>query len=342
MINNFIPSEWLMSFYSSLFSNMDFDLDFNNSMFNLLSIKAVDKNQSFKPSDYLSYYSMRPNDINFSELSNDEYSKIIYENIEKIINKYDLQTNQSLVNFIYQAITSKQNWNDIESINNSKTVIEFLRDATGINTEYNQLFYGIKYPELIESKIPNLFTFLSNNYNSGISKLFQFIFTDQISKNNLFYDDVSLTNVLLTGQGISYFYPNIDIEVINESPSKSDLEFIKNNLLKFKTENNKVTLSYLKKDLSYSLTSNELAKLTNLLPSVINYDTWVQYVDSIKTYSELNNLLFQLFTIFNDIYELQLSDNTIDVVNSLAILTPFYSENNLGSKIIIFGYIGIF
>ncbi|MDE6472979.1 MAG: hypothetical protein K2K73_01030, partial [Ureaplasma sp.] len=283
LANNFIPSEWLMSFYSCLFLSMDFDFNFYDQTYNLLSIKLANKKLDVTPWKYTEYYTIRPNDINFSLLTNEQYSKLIFDNIDKIINKYSLIKNNLLLTYVYNNVISYADWNEMitDKVANASFIINFLKDATGINTEYNQLFYLIKYPNLISEKIPNLFTELTNKYNNLISDLFKYIFTNDLAKNNLFNGS---QDILTTKKSLNNFYPNLDLISRQEPSISKDLDFIKNKLLKFSVYNNQITLSYLKNDLTYSLSNNELLKLKDLFPNIVYYNSLSNYIDSLRTY----------------------------------------------------------
>lgn len=343
-INNFIPSEWLLSFYSTLFTELNFDLSYTNNSWSLLSVKAYDAiaNDEISPNNYMNYSAIRPTDNNFMLMGNEQYYEIIWNSIVSIIEKYGLNNvlkSEIIYNFLNQNIYWNQFANSLTDT--ARLVTNFLKDATGINTEYNQLFYVIKYKNLILSKCPNLFFEIKNRYNPTTANLFEFVLTSDISSNNLFNTN---SNILNTEQKIDYFYPEVYGSVINSKPSNVDLNFMKDKLFKFITnENNQIQLTYLMNNSSYSIASNNnIGKLNNLLPNVINYETWTNYIDSISTYNELNVLLEKLTLSFNDIYQYKLNTNSLFIYNNIALLKMKYSYSNSISYICIIAYILLF
>ncbi|MDE5599320.1 MAG: hypothetical protein K2I49_00105, partial [Ureaplasma sp.] len=147
--NNFIPSEWTLTLYSSLFSLFDLDIDYSHLPYNLLATN-VNNNVNGNLNDLVNFYAIRPIDIDFTKISDDEYEKLIINDIDKIVNKYDLLNNKSFLTSLLDSFKLKQLPVSISSWDKLKSdIIYFLRDATGINSEFNQLFYIIKYNSLI-------------------------------------------------------------------------------------------------------------------------------------------------------------------------------------------------
>ncbi|MDE6289287.1 MAG: hypothetical protein K2L64_00815, partial [Ureaplasma sp.] len=245
MINNFIPSEWLLSFYSTLFTELNFDLSYTNNSWSLLSVKAYDAiaNDEINPNNYMNYSAIRPTDNNFMLTDNEQYYEVILNDIVSIIEKYRLD-NVLKAEIIYNFLNQNIYWNQFANnlSDTAKLSTNFLKDVTGINTEYNQLFYAIKYNNLILSKCPNLFFEIKNKYNPTVANLFEFVLTNDISSNNLFNTN---SNILNTEQKIDYFYPEVYGSVSNSKPSDIDLNFMRDKLFKFVTsENNQIQLSY--------------------------------------------------------------------------------------------------
>lgn len=341
LLNNFIPSEWLISFYSTLFTSLKFDLNYTNNPYNILSLKII--NQSIdESSNLLNFYAIRPYDIDFSLLNNDEYEELIFNNIKTIIEKYNLENDYILTQSIYSNITSVPNWNEISSklLQSKQETINLLLDVTGVNTNFNQLFYLIKYDNLLKERIPNLFVKLANSYNRQISNIFEFILSSSVTKSNLFYNSDNSNNngVLNTNQEISYYYPMIDYKVLSDKPSPLDIEFFKNKLFKFIEINNTINLVYLINPTTYSLdtssidstsqTITNINKLNKILPSVTNYETWSKYLDSIKTYNDLQSLLVSLTNEFQDIYQYSLNNNALNIIDSIGLFNSIYVNNN--------------
>ncbi|MDE5599854.1 MAG: hypothetical protein K2I49_02860, partial [Ureaplasma sp.] len=129
---------------------------------------------------------------------------------------------------------------------------------------------------------------------------------------------------------------------LNEKPSEFDLNFLKNNLFKFINKANNIELIYLTNESSYSLSSNNLQKLNNILPNVKDYDSWVKYVDSIATYDKLENLLINLNGTFTNLYPFQLNNNSLFTYDTICLLRMKYSYSNSISYITIVIYILLF
>ncbi|MDE6472981.1 MAG: hypothetical protein K2K73_01040, partial [Ureaplasma sp.] len=135
--NTFVPSEWFYSFYSLVFgiNNKTSNSDFSIRMNKLKLSNYDDVLNNDMP------IMIREQDFNFLSLSTEEYVELICDNIEKIVHKYNLYQNTNLLKQVIENISTNFDWSYISNLK----VINVLLDITGINTEYNQLFYLIKY-----------------------------------------------------------------------------------------------------------------------------------------------------------------------------------------------------
>ncbi|MDE6473101.1 MAG: hypothetical protein K2K73_01680, partial [Ureaplasma sp.] len=343
--NNFIPSEWLISFYSSLFSNFNIEYDYNHAPYSLLSVN-VNTAINMNLNDLANFYVIRPIDLNFAQLSNSEYKALILKNISQIINNYHLLNNESNLNQFNEIFSINdsynfaiKNWNSLDS-----TTINFLKDATGINTEYNQLFYLIKYPELLTSKLNNeLFVDLKNQYNDQIATLFKNVLTSPISAINLFHaNKIDENNLILkTKKSIEKFYPMIQTINNLEPISTIDKNFIADQLLIFNNQNKILVLT---NNLIYQeLSSTQLNEFKNEFPDVIDENSWKTTANQIAlNYNTALSFLNKLKTIVNNVFDYTLMGNSLNLESFNAILNPVNGNQNGYSELFIILYIGIF
>lgn len=184
--NNFIPSEWTLTFYSSLFSLFNFDVDYSHYSYDLLTVN-VDNNVNIDLGNLSEFYAIRPIDTDFTKLSNEDYEQLILDNISKIVWKHDLLSDALKLNQLINIFAIDDNTKTVKNWNSlSQDIINFLKDATGINSEFSQLFYLIKYNSLLDNRLSNLFNLLIERYNLNISNLFKNVFTSPVTTVNLF------------------------------------------------------------------------------------------------------------------------------------------------------------
>ena len=358
--NNFIPSEWTLTLYSSLFSLFNFEINYSHHSYDLLAAN-VNNNVNGDLSDLANFYAIRPVDLDFTKLFNDDYEKLILENIDKIIAKYSLVTNPNTLSEFSNAFVINESNKRIEKWNSlSSNVINFLRDATGVNTEFSQLFYITKYNSLFENKLSNLFSIINTKYNEQISTLFKNVFTSPITMLNLFQvAKFDITNLVLnTGNFIQDYYPMIETNSTNVLEQKvisiNDKNFLKEQLIIFDNNNNPFFLS---NELRYEeLTKTQLNSFRESigLPTIsdnttsntndFNKEIWYQIVDDTisLSYNTANYFLKQWKSIYSNLFDYTLMGTTIDLSQFNAILNPVNGNQNGYGEIFIIAYIVLF
>ncbi|MDE6289269.1 MAG: hypothetical protein K2L64_00725, partial [Ureaplasma sp.] len=209
---------------------------------------------------------------------------------------------------------------------------------TGINTKFNQLFYLIKYPDLLWNKFPNLFEVLEVLYSEDISKIFKFILTSETTQINLFEYNTnnSSLGVLRTAKNISEFYPSLKEKSEINPPNFNDINFVKNELLKFIEIDNEIYLSFLDEDLNYSFSKDNLKKLNSSFPNIRDYESFSIYVDSFLEFKNLQSFLRNLFQIFPKIYKYNLNDNYLNLSSSCVLKPEYSSKVSTPSLFILF------
>ena len=165
----------------------------------------------------------------------------------------------------------------------------------------------------------------------------------------MFIDELD-NGIFNTNNPISYYYPSIDVTTYNGKPNIKNIDFVKNKLFKFIEKDDKtIFLTYLVNENTYLLEEYEnnqdktnISKLNELLPTVSNYETWSNFIDSIETYYELNNLLYRLNQVFDNLYQIDLLNNSIDTIDSYGLFRSVWSNQVSFSSIYILIYISLF
>lgn len=365
--NNFIPSEWTLTLYSSLFSLFDINVDYSHSSYNLLAAN-VNNNVNGNLNNLIDFYAIRPIDIDFTNLNNEQYLNIVLNDIDKIINKYELLSNSNLVSSFNESFILK-NDNNQYSISNwnklNNNAINFLKDVTGINIEFNQLFYLIKYPQLLINKLNSLFDIITSKYNESISVLFKNAFSSPNTLINLFQVDKfdAINRVLKTSNDVDDYYPMIETnsdDILNPIQINiNDQNFLRHQFLIFDNDNDPL---FLGNDLNYiSPSKTQLDSFKNLIgldntsssddssnsiektQSAFDQDVWNNKVDFISlSYNTANNFLTNCKIIFPNLFDYALMGNSIDLSSFNGILNPVNGNQNGYGEIFIIFYIGLF
>lgn len=304
MINNFIPSEWLLTYYSCAFDRFGFSPQ--NHQLDILSY-ALEPTVLSEDEQNSKGLNLRTFDQNPLELSNYDYELLILKNIDEIVQKYALMTNKTLVQQINLFLTNAINWQDVDN----KQIKQFLLDITGHNTQYNQLFYLIKYQSILLKKIPNLFSYLETAYNKDLADLIK----------NIIFSNSTYFNLFLANNDFSVgtIYPNNYIANPYEPIIEKDQQFLRYKFLKF----GETDVFYLTQNLTYETLSSEA--LTRLKLIINNQTDWNKIVDKISlTYQQTKDFLNQFYQVLPDSYHLQLANNYLDLSSNQQI----YSISN--------------
>ncbi len=295
----FIPGEIFVSFDALLMKNI-FDInDYNNHQIdkNYSLLKNFYENYNFSNfnNQYTNFLVLRPEDINPLFLDNFDYENLLISNINNIYKANDGNyidiNNQLLIQQLLDNLqnNTSMNWNQLD-----KKEINTLKCLLGINPIYNQLFYYQRDYSWLSLKTPDLLTRIEILYNSSLANLLQYLWTSENTQNNI---NNIYGNAIPVFDNVNNIYPTIKDIDENKAPSSSDLDFIKNDLIRFQNQ----SIGYL----TINGTYQNVTSLTNIDPSIIDKTSWDTYVDqnTFSIYSakrflnKLSNSLPNLFSI---------------------------------------------
>lgn len=295
----FIPGEIFVSFDALLMKNI-FDInDYNNHQIdkNYSLLKNFYENYNFSNfnNQYTNFLVLRPEDINPLFLDNVDYENLLISNINNISKANDGNyidiNNQLLIQQLLDNLqnNTSMNWNQLD-----KKEINTLKCLLGINPIYNQLFYYQRDYSWLSSKTPDLLTRIEILYNSSLANLLQYLWTSENTQNNI---NNIYGNAIPVFDNVNNIYPTIKNIDENKAPSSSDLDFIKNDLIRFQNQ----SIGYL----TINGTYQNVTSLTNIDPSIIDKTSWDTYVDqnTFSIYSakrflnKLSNSLPNLFSV---------------------------------------------
>ncbi|MDE6473399.1 MAG: hypothetical protein K2K73_03215 [Ureaplasma sp.] len=318
--NTFVPSEWFYSLYSSVFAMTNTN-DSSQLSIRSIYLKEVEYNDVLTNNLPIM---IRESDIDFLSLSNHDYIDLICNNIQKIVNKHRLLENVYLAEHTKEYIANNFEWTDIPS----QAISNLLIDITGINTEYNQLYYLIKYHQLLNLDLNILANNISERFNVQISELFKTLVESESTYYNLF-KAIGIFNSLK-------IYPN-EYSVNKYQPiTVQDKNFIKTSLIKF-TNN---SIYYLRNDGNYY--GFNLDVLTEIEPSIINEETYKNYIDELSlSYERMNDFLSKIQLKLKDMLNYKLSNNYINL-NSIYKVYKYESSTNVSNIEIFIGLIIFF
>ncbi|MDE6473036.1 MAG: hypothetical protein K2K73_01350, partial [Ureaplasma sp.] len=182
-------------------------------------------------------------------------------------------------------------------------------------TEYNQLFYLIKYNKVLNLNLNVFINGIKNRFNQDVSNLFKIL----IESDNTFFNLFKANNEFNSLE----IYPNEYIVEENKPIVLEDADFIKQKLLMF--EGNYVY--YLKSSGSYS--QIDISVLQKIDPKIQDKDTYVNYINSLsKTYKSTSQFLNLLKSEIPNIINYSLSNNYINL-DSIYNLYKFISYSNI-------------
>ena len=281
----FIPGEIFVSFDALLMKNIfninDYEnhqIDKNHSLLNNL---YQNYNFSNYNNQYTNFLILRPEDINPLFLDNTEYEDLLMSNINNIIttndNNYIDISNQLLVQQLLENLQSNtsMNWNQLD-----KKEINTLSCLLGINPVYNQLFYYQRDYSWLSQKTPNLLSKIEMQINSSLANLLQYLWTSENTQNNI---NNTYGNANPVFDDINNIYPSVKDIDETKAPSSSDIDFIKNSLIRFQNQ----SIGYL----TINGTYQNISSLTNIDPSIVDKASWDNYVDQ-NTFSVYNARTF--------------------------------------------------
>ena len=281
----FIPGEIFVSFDALLMKNIFNINDYENHQIdkNHSLLKNLYQNYNFSNynNQYTNFLILRPEDINPLFLDNTEYEDLLMSNINNIIttndNNYIDISNQLLVQQLLENLQSNtsMNWNQLD-----KKEINTLSCLLGINPAYNQLFYYQRDYSWLSQKTPNLLSKIENQINSSLANLLQYLWTSENTQNNI---NNTYGNANPVFDDINNIYPSVKDIDETKAPSSSDIDFIKNSLIRFQNQ----SIGYL----TINGTYQNISSLTNIDPSIVDKASWDNYVDQ-NTFSIYNARTF--------------------------------------------------
>lgn len=281
----FIPGEIFVSFDALLMKNIFNINDYENHQIdkNHSLLKNLYQNYNFSNynNQYTNFLILRPEDINPLFLDNTEYEDLLMSNIKNIIttndNNYIDISNQLLVQQLLENLQSNtsMNWNQLD-----KKEINTLSCLLGINPAYNQLFYYQRDYSWLSQKTPNLLSKIEMQINSSLANLLQYLWTSENTQNNI---NNTYGNANPVFDDINNIYPSVKDIDETKAPSSSDIDFIKNSLIRFQNQ----SIGYL----TINGTYQNISSLTNIDPSIVDKASWDNYVDQ-NTFSIYNARTF--------------------------------------------------
>ena len=295
----FIPGEIFVSFDALLMKNIFNINDYENHQIdkNHSLLKNLYQNYNFSNynNQYTNFLILRPEDINPLFLDNTEYEDLLMSNINNIIttndNNYIDISDQLLVQQLLENLQSNtsMNWNQLD-----KKEINTLSCLLGINPAYNQLFYYQRDYSWLSQKTPNLLSKIENQINSSLANLLQYLWTSENTQNNI---NNTYGNANPVFDDINNIYPSVKDLDETKAPSSSDIDFIKNSLIRFQNQ----SIGYL----TINGTYQNISSLTNIDPSIVDKASWDNYVDqntcsiyNARTFlNKLSNSLPNLFAM---------------------------------------------
>ena len=281
----FIPGEIFVSFDALLMKNIFNINDYENHQIdkNHSLLKNLYQNYNFSNynNQYTNFLILRPEDINPLFLDNTEYEDLLMSNINNIIttndNNYIDISDQLLVQQLLENLQSNtsMNWNQLD-----KKEINTLSCLLGINPVYNQLFYYQRDYSWLSQKTPNLLSKIEMQINPSLANLLQYLWTSENTQNNI---NNTYGNANPVFDDINNIYPSVKDIDETKAPSSSDIDFIKNSLIRFQNQ----SIGYL----TINGTYQNISSLTNIDPSIVDKASWDNYVDQ-NTFSIYNARTF--------------------------------------------------
>ncbi|MGL6125012.1 MAG: hypothetical protein ACRC1F_00790 [Metamycoplasmataceae bacterium] len=296
-----VPGELILSMSSSLLNDLGFS---NNneirSNYSLLKNNFVDTSFANLNVENSVLVSIRPEDISPFELTSVEYEDLLLENIKRIVNDNNFinLADEKLVDFLLEKLQNLIDWST-GTLTNSE--FQTVRALLGIDLGFTQLFYYFNDKEILEKKTPNLLDKIANEINPALANLLTFLWNDNSSKMNV-YDLDSFGD-------ISLIFPSAKIVSQSAPPHSSDVQFIKNDLVRFSG----TAVSYLNINKQYTPTT--LLDLQKIDPSIVDKTSWDQFIDNSSI--TLGNLVylykFLISNNLNNIYQVNFRPNSDDL-----------------------------
>lgn len=325
--NYFIPSEWVLSFYSSLFANSNLPFTgYQNNPYSLINYKFKQVNLNSTNVDSNNVFIFRPQDVSPFGLTNQEYQELLMNDISAIVNSKDVIdfSDTLAINNFMDTLKDEYVWNQSSLKPNE---LNTLRNLTGVNTTYNQLFYYIKYNYILQEKTPNLKQLFIDSYSESLYNLFEYIATTNETKYNLF----GVSDVLSTSKSIAAFYGDDKVVKLAKPITDYDLDFIKYDLIRFTN-----TTPYYMNNVGDYMSNPELLTISHKYDAtIVDQITWEHFIDQFSNkYSDVENLLVDL-KVLSQLTDFSLSKNYTNIFQYSAFLEVRCTSFLVISEIVI-------
>lgn len=347
--NYLFGSEWISTYYQSLYNSLGLNnLNVSNNApfsYDQYYFHDISFNQfsNINPNEMYVY---RAQDKNLLELSNDVGSEILFNNLSEIIESNNILKHPETIIKFQNDIKIQPNWSLL-----SGNYLELLRTFYGLDNKYPNLFYLFKYYQQYSIRFNNVFDLINQKYGQDVLNLIIFIYSSSEAKLNLLNGS---NNILLTNHSLDYFYPDDCIYNDAYPITSTDKEILSNCLIRFINDNPYILIN--DQSNQYNYKSFEISILQQIDTSIINEQTYKEYIDKISL--RLDNTktflskLKKCFTNLN-IYEPKLSENyvslneynyiyTIDASNylrySAIIMTLYFLMSSLLAYLSAFVY----
>lgn len=240
------------------------------------------------------------------------------------VNIFDL-TSEQLINAIYSALDYLETLNSTLSIKDQNSIQSLLVDLQkqplwikdyfstnevstvqalyGLSSskQCNIFHYIFQERDYINQFIPNIFNLISQKYCQALGDLMKYLYFD----NNAIWNFESFQG-FVTSADIDKKYGSIKVKDKMAPPLASDLDFMKNNYIKYVDNTFKVLCN------DYTYQDIDISKITN--QNITTQAQWSDYVNNnVVTLADLDNLSNTIQQINQNVYVFNSSPNVVDV-----------------------------
>lgn len=278
--SNFMPGEWIMSPFQSIFMtakyNHDFPLIANSAMdqYKLGLVRFYNQeivNINSLINNTYSYLPIRVEDQSIFNLNIVDLNNLLVNDILDIIKSskdtIDFKNENQLNNFISKIDINQLGWGQ----NFSPIEIKTIKAIVGLDGKHPALYYAFKYKDFIQGKLNGFYSSINNQVSPTFSKIYETIFTNSYAYTAIL-DNTNNSNF------IDSIYPSI--ETINEAmpAAKSDLTYFKDILV---TWNNNQTSILLNDNTRTNITLANMGTNNNI--NIANHQEWINFINTEAT-----------------------------------------------------------
>ncbi len=144
---------------------------------------------------------------------------------------------------------------------------------------------------------------IKTEFNSSLANLLQYLWTSENTQNNI---NNIYGNANPVFDDINNIYPTVKDIDETKAPSNSDIDFIKNSLIRFQNQ----SIGYLTVNETYQ----NVSSLTNIDPSIVDKTSWDTYVDQ-NTFSLYSTKTFlnKLYNSLPNLFVMSFSSNNVNL-----------------------------